>query len=324
MAAGNGIAEMTARTFAGRLVLAGLMAAVPSLARAQQTQPTVPFADSIAVLIEACTRDIDTHCAGVNLGSNRLKNCLSRNQATLTPACRDVFGKVHSQISSHAQAQIGFLKRCEADTKKLCPGEAGDTGATIECLLSAKRLGWRCAMAKAEANFSATQERADVVDAVRILSAPVSQLDLDVKDIHAQALVRAKKPSKPQDRPPLVEDLDGRPQLDLDIQFNFDSAIVRPESLKLLGQVADALFSPRLLDRKILIVSHTESTSKRSANLELSHKRAAAIREILVTTFRVSPQRVFALGLGEEQLADRSKPAAPANRRTQLIVLGKR
>lgn len=319
---------MAARTFGFVLALAGLVVAVlmflPSLARAQQTQPTVPFAESVETLANACARDIDTHCAGVNLGSNRLKNCLSRNQATLTPACRDVFGKTHSQIDRHARAQIGFVKSCEADAKKLCPGDVGDTGATIACLLSAKRLGWRCNMAKTEANFAATQERADVVDAVRILSAPVSQLDLDLKDIHEQALERMKKPGKPQDRLPLVEELEGRPQLDLGIQFNSDSAIVRPESLKLLGQVADALFSPKLLDRKILIVSHTESTNKRPANLDLSQKRAAAVREILVTTFRVSPQRVFALGLGEEQLADRSKPAAPANRRTQLIVLGKR
>jgi OOP family OmpA-OmpF porin len=161
----------------------------------------------------------------------------------------------------------------------------------------------------------------DFVDALR---APAASVDIDVKDIHERALERMKKPGKPQDRPPLVDDIDKLPQLILDIQFNSDSAIIRPESYKTLGRLAEALYHPYLLDRKFLVVAHIEATGKRPNNLDLSQKRAGAIREALVTTFRVSPQRIVALGLGEEQLQDRSKPTAPANRRVQLIAIGKR
>lgn len=162
----------------------------------------------------------------------------------------------------------------------------------------------------------------DFVDALRVAATPV---DIDVKEIHELALERIKKPGpKPQDRPALVEELNKQPQLTLDIQFNSDSAIVRPESYQTLGRLADALYHPYLLDRKILVVAHIEAIGKRQNNLELSQKRANAIREALVTTFRISPQRVLALGLGEEQLQDRAKPTAPANRRVQLIVIGKR
>jgi outer membrane protein OmpA-like peptidoglycan-associated protein len=161
----------------------------------------------------------------------------------------------------------------------------------------------------------------DFVDALR---APAAAIEIDVKDIHERALERTKKPGKPQDRPPLVEDIDKLPQLTLDIQFNSDSAIIRPESYKTLGRLAEALYHPYLLDRKFLVVAHIEATGKRPNNLDLSQKRAGAIREALVTTFRVSPQRIVALGLGEEQLQDRSKPTAPANRRTQFMVIGKR
>lgn len=162
----------------------------------------------------------------------------------------------------------------------------------------------------------------DFVDALR---APAASVDIDVKDIHERALERIKKPGqKPQDRPALVEELNKLPQLTLDIQFNSDSAIIRPESYKTLGRLAEALYHPYLLDHKFLVVGHIEATGKRPNNLELSQKRAAAIREALVTTFRVSPQRIVALGLGEEQLQDRSKPGAPVNRRVQLIAIGKR
>ena len=140
----------------------------------------------------------------------------------------------------------------------------------------------------------------DFVEALRVAATPI---DIDVKEIHERALERIKKSGqKPQDRPALVEELNKQPQLTLDIQFNTDSAIVRPESYQTLGRLADALYHPYLLDRKILVVDHIEATGKRQNNLELSQKRANAIREALVTTFRISPQRVLALGLGEEQL----------------------
>jgi OOP family OmpA-OmpF porin len=161
-------------------------------------------------------------------------------------------------------------------------------------------------------------------DFVEALRASAASVDIDVKDIHERALERMKKPGKPQDRPPLVEDIDKLPQLTLDIQFNSDSAIIRPESYKTLGRLAEALYHPYLLDRKFLVVAHIEATGKRPNNLDLSQKRAGAIREALVTTFRVSPQRIVALGLGEEQLQDRAKPTAPVNRRVQLIAIGKR
>jgi hypothetical protein len=42
-----------------------------------------------------------------------------------------------------------------------------------------------------------------------------------------------------------------------------------------------------------------------------------------VNTFKVSPKRLQALGLGEEQLQDINRPASPANARIQIIAIGK-
>lgn len=127
-----------------------MFAALP--AQAQQPAPSTSFTESLEMLASACAKDIDINCAGVNLGSNRLKNCLSRNQASLTPVCRDTYGKVFTLIDKRAQARIGLLKHCTADVKKFCADAASD-GAAIDCLLSGKRLGWRCAQAMTEANF---------------------------------------------------------------------------------------------------------------------------------------------------------------------------
>jgi hypothetical protein len=130
-----------------------LILSVSGPAQAQQPTPSVSFAESLDTLASACGKDIDIHCAGVNIGSNRLKNCLSRNQATLTVTCRDTYGKVFTLIDKRAQVRNGLLKHCEADVKKLCAGASKEDGGTIECLLSAKRIGWRCSQAMTEANF---------------------------------------------------------------------------------------------------------------------------------------------------------------------------
>ena len=52
----------------------------------------------------------------------------------------------------------------------------------------------------------------------------------------------------------------------------------------------------------------------REYNVKLSLRRAKAIREALVTTFRVPGEYLFAVGLGEEQLRDPAKPFDGVNR----------
>jgi len=72
-----------------------------------------------------------------------------------------------------------------------------------------------------------------------------------------------------------------------------------------------------------LINGPSRSAGRRDHNLTLSQRRADSIRDVLVTTFKVAPKRLQALGLGEEQLQDSNKPAAPVNARAQIIAFGK-
>jgi outer membrane protein OmpA-like peptidoglycan-associated protein len=87
--------------------------------------------------------------------------------------------------------------------------------------------------------------------------------------------------------------------------------------------MADALYSPYLQGYKILIVGHTDGKGGREHNLKLSQQRADAIRDALINPLGVLPSRIEAVGLGEEQLLNSSKPDAAENRRVQLINIGK-
>src|SRR6202158_5822155 len=148
--------------------------------------------------------------------------------------------------------------------------------------------------------------------------------DLDVAALRQQALerVKSKADAAPIKRPPVASQLLKLPQIVADIQFDEDAAVIRPESYRMLGRLADALYHPSLLAYKFLIVGHTVSTGRRENNLTLSQRRADVIREVLINTFKISPKRLQAIGLGEEQLMDSARPTAPANQRIQVATVG--
>ena len=149
--------------------------------------------------------------------------------------------------------------------------------------------------------------------------------ELDLAALRQQALERSKSKATavPSNRPPLVPELLKLPQISVDVLFDPDSSIIRPGSYRTLGRLADALTDPALLPYKFLIVGHTETGGRRDHNVAISQRRADAVRDTLVTMFKISPKRVQALGLGEEQLRDAARPTTAANRRIQVVSLGK-
>ncbi|WP_197033831.1 OmpA family protein [Bradyrhizobium sp. URHD0069] len=149
--------------------------------------------------------------------------------------------------------------------------------------------------------------------------------DLDVAALRQQALerVKSKADGAALKRPPVATSLLKLPKLIVDIQFDEDSPIIRPQSYQALGRIADTLYEPALLPYKFLIVGHSAATGRRDSNLTLSQRRADAVRDVLVSTFKVSPKRLQALGLGEEQLLDAAHPAAANNHRIQIATVGK-
>ena len=78
-----------------------------------------------------------------------------------------------------------------------------------------------------------------------------------------------------------------------------------------------------LLPYTFLIVGHIEANGKRETNAFLSQRRADAIRDILVNTFKISAKRMQSVGLGEEQLLDSARPTAPVNNQIQIMTLAK-
>ena len=113
-------------------------------------------------------------------------------------------------------------------------------------------------------------------------------------------------------------------QFTVEINFDFNSAAIRPESYRDVGAIADALHNPILLGYGFLVIGHTDSVGGRAYNVGLSQRRAEAIVAALADPFAVNPAVLQPVGLGEEQLQDPAHPTSGVNRRGQLINVGKK
>jgi OOP family OmpA-OmpF porin len=134
---------------------------------------------------------------------------------------------------------------------------------------------------------------------------------------------RARNEPEPAKRPPIVPEILNLPTFTVDIHFDTDTPVIRPDSYQAVGRIADALVNAQLLPYTFLIVGHSDSTGKREANAILSQRRADSIRDVLVNTFKISSKRLQSLGLGEEQFVDQARPTSPANLQIQILTIGK-
>jgi outer membrane protein OmpA-like peptidoglycan-associated protein len=159
----------------------------------------------------------------------------------------------------------------------------------------------------------------------------LSQLDtapeLDIAALKQRVLdksrSRARNEPEPAKRPPIVPEILNLPTFTVDIHFDTDTPVIRPDSYQAVGRIADALVNAQLLPYTFLIVGHNDSNGKREANAILSQRRADSIRDVLVNTFKISSKRLQSLGLGEEQFVDQAHPTSPANLQIQILTIGK-
>jgi OOP family OmpA-OmpF porin len=151
--------------------------------------------------------------------------------------------------------------------------------------------------------------------------------NIDVAALRQQVLERSRSRSKneppPQKRLPIAPELTKLPSFNVDIQFDVDTPIIMPDSYQTVGRIADAMVHSNLLPYSFLIVGHIDATGRRENNALLSQRRADAVRDILVNTFKISAKRLQSVGLGEEQLLDPAHPNAAVNDQLQILTVAK-
>jgi OOP family OmpA-OmpF porin len=103
------------------------------------------------------------------------------------------------------------------------------------------------------------------------------------------------------------------------ILFDVNSATIKPESTGVLRELADVL--TKYPDIKVLIVGHTDNDGNDAANLELSKKRAEAVKQSLIKEHGIEESRLSSDGKGEKEPAgdNKTKAGKAQNRRVEFI-----
>ncbi len=104
------------------------------------------------------------------------------------------------------------------------------------------------------------------------------------------------------------------------ILFDNNSATIKPESYGVVKEIANALKQETI---QIKVIGHTSSDGDDQLNLQLSKKRAAAVKEMLVTEFGIDAARIETDGLGEAQPVGDNKTSEgkARNRRVEFLKL---
>lgn len=105
------------------------------------------------------------------------------------------------------------------------------------------------------------------------------------------------------------------------ILFDFQSAVIKPESYAVVKDIAAVLKEHSSI--RIKVIGHTSNDGDDNANMELSKKRSAAVKDMLANEFGIDASRLEAEGKGETQpVADnKTKEGKMLNRRVEFIKL---
>ena len=112
------------------------------------------------------------------------------------------------------------------------------------------------------------------------------------------------------------------PAVAVDIKFALNSAELTDQAKATLKQMAAAMKSDKLASYHFLLEGHTDTTGNPDHNLDLSKRRAEAVRSYLTDQFGIDSSRLQAVGRGEDALLDPDHPTSPVNRRVQVVNMG--
>ena len=103
------------------------------------------------------------------------------------------------------------------------------------------------------------------------------------------------------------------------IRFDFDKAIVKPESDSILKEISKLLEQDPHL--KLFVVGHTDSVGKIDYNMKLSRARAEAVVRVLVTKFGAAEDRLSPHGVGPlaPVATNQTEEGRALNRRVELV-----
>ena len=121
------------------------------------------------------------------------------------------------------------------------------------------------------------------------------------------------------EREEIADFVKDKPKIDLEINFEYNSAQISAKSLDSVQALGRALSSPDLKGSTFVVAGHTDAAGAEGYNQDLSERRADAIKRYLVDKYGINGTDLVTVGYGKSKLKDPSQPMAEANRRVQVV-----
>jgi len=110
-----------------------------------------------------------------------------------------------------------------------------------------------------------------------------------------------------------------KPKIDLEINFDFNSASISQGSMSAVQHLGEALSDPQLKGTTFIVSGHTDGIGGEAFNQDLSERRADTIKHYLVDHYHLAASDLVTVGYGKTRLKDAENPSAPINRRVQVV-----
>jgi outer membrane protein OmpA-like peptidoglycan-associated protein len=110
-----------------------------------------------------------------------------------------------------------------------------------------------------------------------------------------------------------------KPNIDLEITFDYNSADISPKSLPSVQALGRALTNPDLKGSTFVVAGHTDAAGGDGYNQDLSERRADSIKHYLMDKYGIAAPDLVTVGYGKSKLKDPSQPMAEVNRRVQVV-----
>ena len=110
-----------------------------------------------------------------------------------------------------------------------------------------------------------------------------------------------------------------KPNIDLEINFDYNSADISAKSMPSVQALGKALTNPDLKGSTFVVAGYTDAMGGEQYNQDLSERRADAIKRYLVDKYGIAGSDLVTVGYGKTKLKDPSQPMAEVNRRVQVV-----
>lgn len=125
---------------------------------------------------------------------------------------------------------------------------------------------------------------------------------------------------QPKPQPPSAPILEEKVTINLQVLFDNDKSVVKPQYLRDLSTAAE--FMQKYSDTTVVIEGHTDSNASDAYNIALSKRRAQAVKEVFVNQYGISPARIQAVGYGESRpiASNATAEGRQMNRRVVAVI----